>query len=61
MALEVCPDGVCFKNGQNAHFFSAAPDLSPPSHQFLLVFDTKTLIHEDPTVQYLIHLRKRVP
>jgi hypothetical protein len=36
-------------------------EISPPSLTFLWVFDTKPVIHEDPTVQTQIRLRKRDP
>jgi hypothetical protein len=59
-ACDARPDEVCFKEGRTP-FISAFPEISPPSLTFLWIFDTITLIHEDPTVQTQIRLRKCDP
>jgi hypothetical protein len=59
-ACDARPDGACFKKGRTP-FFSAFPEISPPSLTFLWVFYTKPVIHEDPTVQTQIRLPKRDP
>jgi hypothetical protein len=54
-ACDAGSNEACFKEGRTP-FFSAFLKISPPSLTFLWVFDTKPVIHEDPTVQTQIRL-----